>query len=347
MICPHCESSLLRKERPRNVCGKCGRRYALDPKTNPMGLHDLRIRRIVLRLTQDGRLPCTSGQLWYALSRASLRRTRVEVGCGVVLAVVGVVAGLVGLSTGSVASGAVGGVALLAAGGFVVARVKGVGRGRPRLAREVFRTGPLEEWRKVYGSLPAGVVDDSRYPRTPYAAGGPVLVCPDRSVAVFLDAAGLTARHRLTLVVGPGALSAPSGPGPVLVLHDADADGLLLPHQVRSALPGRRVVDIGLPLGTVYGLDRAVPVRGDRPGPEVMRALVATGEYSGEQLTWLGRGWGFPLVGVAPARLLAAVARAAERAAERTAERAAEAQDAPRGGRAADLGFMTWPGEGP
>ncbi|MFE0631749.1 hypothetical protein ACFW3D_32950 [Streptomyces sp. NPDC058864] len=338
MICPHCEKSLLRKERPGNVCGKCGRRYALDPKTNAMRLSDLRVRRIAMRLTQDGQVPCTSGQLWYALSRTSLRTAWGTVGCAVLPAIVGVVAGLVGLGQGSVAFGVIGGAALLLACGFVVAEVKGVGRGRPRLARDAFRAGPLEDWKRVYGSLPTGVVDDSRYPRTPHEAGALVLVCPDRSVAVFVEASGLAARHRLTLVVGPGALPAPSGPGPVLVLHDADADGLLLPHQVRSALPGRRVVDIGLPLGAVYGRDRAVPVRGDRPGQEVMRALEATGEYSGEQLTWLRRGWGFPLVGVAPARLLAAVARAAERAGE---------QAEPQGRRAAALGFMTWPGEGP
>ncbi|MET9879517.1 hypothetical protein ABZZ36_33555 [Actinacidiphila glaucinigra] len=335
MICPHCEKSLLRKERPGNVCGKCGRRYALDPKTNAMGLNDLRVRRIVLRLTQDGQVPCTSGQLWYALSRTSLRNTRVEMGCAVVLAIAGVVAGLVGLGQGSVAFGAVGGVALLAAGCFVVAKVKGVGRGRPRLTRDAFRTGPLEEWKKVYGTLPAGVVDDSRYPRPPTPADGVVLVCPDRSVAVFLDAAGLTARHGVTLTAVPAA---PPGRGPVLVLHDADADGLLLPHRVRTALPGRRVVDIGLPLGAVHGRDRAVPVRGDRPGADVMKALETTGEFSGEQLTWLARGWGFPLVGIPPARLLAAVSRAVE---------GAGTQAAPQRRRAAALGFMTWPEEGP
>ena len=281
MICPHCQTSLLRKERPGNVCGKCGRRYALDPKTNPLSLNDLRVRRITLKLTD-------------------------------------------------------GGLSLLAALGFVAAEVRGVGRGRPRLTREAFRTGPLAEWKSVYGSLPPGVIDDSHYPSpgTPGTRGdGLVLLCPDRSVAVFLDAAGLTTRYGLTLSAAPVVLP---GRGPVLVLHDADAEGLLLAHRVRTAQPGRRVVDIGLPLGAVHGLERAVPVRGRAPEASVVHLLGQSGEFTPAQLKWLGRGWGFPLVGVPPAKLLAVVSRAVEKA--------GAAAD-PERRRAASLGFLTWPEE--
>ncbi|MFF0225304.1 hypothetical protein [Streptomyces sp. NPDC004629] len=349
MICPHCEKSLLRKERPGNTCGTCGRRYALDPKTNPLGLHDLRVRRIAAGLTQDGRLPCTPGQLWYALARKSLRDTRVDTGCAIVLGVFGAIAALIAVGSEVVAFGVVGGLLLLAALGFVVARTMGVGRGRPRLSRAAFRTGPLEEWKSVYGSLPPGVIDDSRYPSPDavptHGAAGPapaapsdglVLVCPDRSVAVFLDAAGLTARHRLTLVADPAALPAAPGAGPVLVLHDADARGLLLARRIRTAQPGRRVVDVGLPLAAVHGLARAVPVRGEPPGSVVMARLRDSGEFSRDQLRWLAKGWGFPLVGVPPAKLLAVVSRAVERAGA-----AADTQRR----RAADVGFLTWPQE--
>ncbi|MER6526420.1 hypothetical protein [Streptomyces sp. NPDC001508] len=349
MICPHCEKSLLRKERPGNVCGMCGRRYALDPKTNPLRLHDLRVRRIAAQLTQNGQLPCTPGQLWYALARKSLRETQVETGCGIVLGVFGAIAFFIAVGSDVMAFGVIGGLLLLAALGFVVARVMGVGRGRPRLTRAEFRTGPLEEWKSVYGSLPPGVIDDKHYPSPdavpPHGGTDPapatpsdglVLVCPDRSVAVFLDAAGLTARHRLTLVADPAALPAAPGTGPVLVLHDADARGLLLARRVRTAQPGRRVVDVGLPLGAVHGLARAVPVRGEPPGPIVMARLRDSGEFHRDQLKWLAKGWGFPLVGVPPAKLLAVVSRAVERA--------GAAADTRR--RAADVGFLTWPQEG-
>ncbi|MFC4499529.1 MULTISPECIES: hypothetical protein [Streptomyces] len=338
MICPHCEKSLLRKERPGNVCGKCGRRYALDPKTNLLKLNDLRVRRIALKLTRDGQVPCTPGQLWYAVSRKSLRDTDVEMGCAGVLLVAGVVVGLLGLGSDVVGAVVVGGLFLLAAFGFVIAEMMGVGRGRPRLARQNFGTGPLEEWKSVYHSLPPGVIDDSHYPTTPAPSGdGLVLVCPDPSIAVFLHAAGLTADHGLTLVADPRAVTAAPGLGPVLVLHDADARGLLLAHRIRTAQPGRPVVDIGLPLGAVHGSARAVPVRGEPPGPRAMELLEHSGEFSPAQLKWLGKGWGFPLVGVEPAKLLAVVSRAVERAGT---------ADDPERRRAASVGFLTWPEEG-
>ncbi|MBQ1091918.1 hypothetical protein [Streptomyces sp. B93] len=336
MICPHCEKSLLRRERPGNVCGKCGRRYALDPKTNPLRLNDLRVRRITGKLTGEGHLPCTAGQLWYAVSRGSLRDTRVDTGCAIALALFGIVLLLVGLSTVGVFA-VVGALLLAGALGFVVAEARGVGRGVPRIAREAFRSGPLADWTSVYGSLPPGVLDDSRYPSPPTEpSDGLVLVCPDPSIAVFLDAAGLTTRYGLVLAADPGAIPAT---GPVLVLHDADAGGLLLARRVRGAWPGRPVVDIGLPLAAVYGRPRAVPVRGRPPEASVMAALEESGEYGPEQLRWLRKGWGFPLVGVEPTRLLAVVSRAVERA--------GAAAD-PERRRAASVGFLTWPeGGGP
>ena len=348
MICPHCEKSLLRKERPGNVCGKCGRRYALDPKTNPLQLSDLRVRRIALRLTEDGRIRCTVGQLWYAVSRTSLRKSRVELSCAGALTFAGIVVGLVGLGADVVAFAVIGGLLLLAAVGFAVAEATGVGRGRPRLSREGFHAGPMKEWKRVYGALPPGVIGDSRYPSSrtgPTHTGqaratppdGLVLVCPDPSIAVFLDSAGLPARHGLTLVPGPEALPDPPGPGPVLVLHDADAHGLLLVHRLRTAWPACQVVDIGLPLGAVHGRRSAVPVRGEPPRTDVMGPLEESGEYSRDQLKWLADGWGFPLVAVAPAKLLAVVSRAVERA--------GTAADADRR-RAASVGFLTWPEKG-
>ncbi|MFD0312782.1 hypothetical protein [Streptomyces flavalbus] len=344
MICPHCEQSLLRRERPGNVCGKCGRRYALDPKTNPMKLNDLRVRRVAAKVTQDGQVPCTVGQLWYALSRRSLRDTQVDLGCAGALTVAGLIVTFVGLATAAVVA-VVGGLLLAGALGFVAAEVMGVGRGRPRLDRDSFRTGPMADWRHVYGALPPGVLDDGRYPSPPAGQpesagadtpGGPLLVCPDRSVAVFLDAMGLPARYGLTLVAAPDTLVSRT-PAPVLVLHDADARGLGLVHRVRAARPGRPVFDLGLPLDAVYGKANAVPVRGEPPTASAMEPLERSGEFGADQLRWLRQGWGFPLVAVAPAKLLDAVTRAVERVGALTD---------PERRRAASVGFLTWPDGG-
>jgi hypothetical protein len=359
VICPHCEQSLLRKERPGNVCGKCGRRYALDPKTNPLRLNDLRVRRVAAKLTEDGRLRCTTGQLWYALSRKSLQDTDVETGCGGVAALFGLFLGVAGLVSDAVLFALLGGLLLVIALGYLIAGASGWRRGRPRVSRESFRTELMREWNDVYGSLPPGVISDKGYPsprpspRTSRtggersavpaaepASGGPVLLCPDPSVAVFLDAAGLPARHGLRLVATPDGLPAaldPSGPGTVLVLHDADAAGLALVHRVRAAYPGHRVVDLGLPPVAARDRPNAVPVRGEPPGDAVMEVLRRSGEYPPDQLKRLTKGWGLPLVAVPPAKLLAVVTRAVERAGTATD---------PERRRAASLGFMTWPSGG-
>ncbi|MFE9611113.1 hypothetical protein [Streptomyces sp. NPDC006012] len=208
MICPHCEKSLLRRERTGNVSSKCGCGYALDPKSNPLKLSDLQVRRIAHVLTRDGQVPCACGRLWDALSRKSLPDSGVQPGCAAALTLVRVVLQLIGLGADAVVFTVVSGLMLLTAADFVLARLAGMGRGRPPVARDAFRTGLLADWRSVYGGLPPGVVDDSSCPRaavrpvrdragsvpdgtpgTAGPAGGPVLVCPDRSIAVFLDAA--------------------------------------------------------------------------------------------------------------------------------------------------------------
>ncbi|WP_416967941.1 hypothetical protein [Streptomyces sp. 4F14] len=324
MICPHCAQSLLLKERPGNRCSKCGRLYAFDPKTNPLGLNDLRVVRIASALTDRGQLSCTAGQLWYALARRSLRESHGKLGCAVALIFLGTVVGILGLGTGVGIAQAGGLLALLAAAGFVVAHVMGVGRGKPRIERSSFCTVSLARWQIVYGSLPSGILDDARYPpRREGAAQRTLVLCRDRSIAVFLHNAGLD------VVSEPSQLS---GDGPVLVLHDADAAGVLFAHWARGAYPGRVVIDVGVPVGAVFGVRKAVPVRGERPGADVvtsLKSLAASGELSAGQVKWLERGWGFPLVGVPPAKLLAVVTRAVQQAEAR--------QDA------AAVGFLTWP----
>ncbi|MFI6334342.1 hypothetical protein [Streptomyces sp. NPDC050535] len=352
MICPHCEKSLLRKERPGNVCGFCRRTYALDPKTNDLRLSDLRVRRVMGTLTDQGQLPCTPGQLWYALSRKSLRESGVQLGCGCLPAYFGAALCFVGLITRLPLVAVGGGLLLLVALGLLIAKQAGVGRGRPKIARSAFRSGPLAEWRRVYGSLPPGMVDDDRLPdraddhrvsgragdhRPPYgqavpaAAATAALICPDLSVAVCLAAAGVPARHGLTLLTDPRRLT---GYGPVIVLHDASAQGLLLVRRLRVALPGRTVIDAGLPLRRLRESRGAVPFRDTGPSEADMAELAASGEFTPAELKWLAKGWSYPLVGVPPARLLAVV--------DRVAERVTTAAD-PQRRRAASLGFLTWP----
>ncbi|QKW48312.1 hypothetical protein [Streptomyces buecherae] len=336
MICPHCDASLLRRERPDNVCGKCGRRYALDPKTNPLELSDLRVRRVVAKLTDDGRLPCTPGHLWYALSRRSLRPRRIGGGC-VAVVLLGAFLLTAGYFAGPAPLAYFGLVLALLAPVLCVLAVVAGGRGRPKVLPGAFRGDVLEPWVEVYGGLPPGVVDDRRYPAPGGESGAgqaTTLLCPDLSVATLIAAAGLPERHGLLLVRDLPEVPAR---GPVIVLHDVSAPGLVLPWRVREALPGRRVIDAGVPLRAVRGLPNAVPYRDRQPDQAVLTRLAEVGDYTSDELAWLRKGWTYPLVAIPPGRLLDVVSRVAERVG-----RAASADQ----GRAAAVGFLTWPDEG-
>ncbi|MCX5231603.1 hypothetical protein [Streptomyces sp. NBC_00233] len=341
MICPHCERNLLRKERTGNRCTHCKRSYALDPKTNPLRLNDLRVRRITTALTDGGRIGIVPDQLWYALSRKRLRDSEFGQGCmGGAFVVAGFVTVIAFFAEAPVLL--IGSAALLLIGlGISVARAMGAGKGVPSVVREGFPALVLSPWRSVYGGLPPGVLDtagsEGGLPDPAGAAGTTgVLVCPDRAVVAFLVADGLPARHGLAVVRSAAEAAAVPSKGPVLVLHDTDADGELLVRGLRDTLPGRTVIDVGPPLRTVRALPQAVPYRDPRrrPSPADMRILASLGTYTPEELKWLGQGWRFPLVGLPPARLLAVV--------DRVAGQVSRGVDPDRR-RAADLGFLTWP----
>ncbi|MFF8774397.1 hypothetical protein [Kitasatospora sp. NPDC015120] len=68
MTCPHCAAELRHRERPGLTCPRCRQRFALEPR-NTQGLSDLRLRRAVERLGDDGRLVVTVGQLRWAFQR--------------------------------------------------------------------------------------------------------------------------------------------------------------------------------------------------------------------------------------------------------------------------------------
>ncbi|MFD9725198.1 hypothetical protein [Streptomyces sp. NPDC059072] len=348
MICPHCERNLLRKERTGNICSHCGRGYALDPQSNALRLHDLRVRRIAFGLTDEGRMHIAPGQLWYALSRKRIREAKGAPGCVAAAFSVGALLTL-GALVFQVPFLLLLSAALLLGGlGILAARRAGAAGGVPRMPRRDFRTHALGPWQRTYGSLPLGVVDDEGrpWPQRPKDAPPPnaVLVCPDPSIAAFLVADGLPDRHGIALVRGVEHVRAllPVLPplGPVLVLHDADAPGELLLRELRAAHPERPVIDAGVALRTVRGLAKAVPYRDpdSKPTAEEKRRLAALGEFTPEELKWLAQGWRFPLVGVPPVKLLAVV--------DRLAGQAVRGADAERR-HAADVGFLTWPGAAP
>jgi DNA-directed RNA polymerase subunit RPC12/RpoP len=87
MICPHCNANLLYKERGGKRCSRCRKKFALEPKQNPLRLHDLRFQKLDMRLSRGGGLFYTGPQLLHQAGRKLLDGKKPNYGCGVALLV--------------------------------------------------------------------------------------------------------------------------------------------------------------------------------------------------------------------------------------------------------------------
>ncbi|MFJ2439328.1 hypothetical protein ACIOWG_02445 [Streptomyces sp. NPDC087658] len=338
MICPHCDKRLLRRERPDLTCSTCERRFALDPKTNDLGISDVGIRRLTEKLTDGGRLKITVEQLCFAATRRNRTAGRGRdgaIGCSLIgLPISGALLAVGAHEGGNGLVFAVFGAVLLI--GVVVQLIaKLVGtRREEKLPIGYFRSTVLARWRELYGALPPGVVDRTAHHDAALLAGTKAaLFCQDSSVLVFLEINKIPQKYEIVLVTEARAIPEAV---PVIVLHDADPAGCLLTERIRETLPGRRVIDAGLPPRSVMSGKGTASLRGPRPEPATLYDLRATGALTAAELAWLAKGWTGALAGVPPVKLLAAVVRVVERAtaAVDTDRRGAEA-----------LGFLSWPGE--
>ncbi|MGP3690105.1 hypothetical protein ACTVZO_36325 [Streptomyces sp. IBSNAI002] len=357
MICPNCSTSLRARERRGQVCSRCHRRFALDPKVHGRGMHDVRIRRRAAALTHDGRLTVTVTQLWYRCrtysrawpareahgTRPWVRRLVSFPICAGFLVCWALTSGFLALLAAAAAVGV-----LIAAHNFLEFFSGGPAGSYIRPDEEEFRKLMSGEWTTVYGELPPGVVDDG--PRTAgHSVPQPhppraVILCTDHAVAVFLEANGLPARLRAVLVeADPGsahdALVDVPGRLPVVVLHDASALGALLAPLLRVAHPDRAVVDAGLPVAAVRSRGGAVHRVTRVPSGSQAPAVDAGGlrdvaGLSEEDAVWLAEGFWSPIAAVPPALLAGVVEEAVERAVAGAA-----------GAREPDpaYGFLTWP----
>ncbi|MEV7087373.1 hypothetical protein AB0O07_15955 [Streptomyces sp. NPDC093085] len=337
MICPHCDENLRQRERTGRTCSRCGREFVLDPRTNPLRLSDVRIQRVAAKLTEAGRTRITVAQLWYALSRKQRGEKGNKAGAIGCLAL-GLPVGLTLTVTGLAADG----VGILALFGFLIlffllVSVPSMLRGGERAVEAYplsrFRGSAMNEWIRVHGSLPSGVIDERTiaHPAQPASPTG-VLLCGDASIAAFLVANEIPRRFGTAVVTRAHQVAA--GPQPVIVLHDADAAGCQLAARTRVALPGRRVVDAGLPPRAVMNAPAGVAVKGGSPAAEAVQRLRAAGTLTEAEVGWLEKGMTGPLGAVPPGKLLTVVTRVIERV---TGARDADVAEAEA------VGFLTWP----
>ncbi|WP_052744382.1 hypothetical protein [Streptomyces odonnellii] len=338
MICPHCNQNLLLKERPNKTCSKCHRTYVMDPKTNALRLGDARIGRLTAKLTAGGTVAVTVEQFWAAAARKIQKNSNGTGYAGAIgCALIGVPVACVLVVIGDKVSG--GGVFTFFGAVILIGVLITVYSGfkNPKVARnstmDEVRYALLTEWPRVYGSVPHGIVDRHAFRGARQRDGARVaLLCPDDAIAAFLTANRVPDRYGMSVVAD--LLDVPDGV-PVIVLHDASAAGCQVLLRARQKLPGRKVVDAGLPPRAVMRVKDA-GVRGPKPTPEAIQSLRAGGTLTEAELDWLAKGWSTSLIAVPPAKLLAAVTRVAERV---------TASGDPVQRRAEALGFLTWPGE--
>jgi hypothetical protein len=335
MICPHCSRSLKQKERGNRTCQYCHKKFALDPKENPLRLHDLRVKALDEKLSENT-YAYTTTQLWYAVLRKRMRpgprnlfrltgasaRVQILVWLGGLLALVGNVETpvLTGIGLAMVVTG-------------LVLNIPDARRrvGEMPVSKADFQGIALDPWFLVYQADPPHLVRDKKVPALPMPAE-PVLavVCPDTSVLTCLVANQVPDRLHVALVrhVDEVPANAPA----VAVLHDASPAGCLLVVKARAQLAPRPVLDLGVRPGAAMANKGALRRRDQPPEPALIEQLRGT--LTDAELEWLAQGWWSPVAALRPSILVGRVATAVDRAPTSDPDRRA----------AAAVGFLTWPG---
>jgi hypothetical protein len=333
MICPHCRKNLKRKERPGQQCTHCKKGFALEPKENPLTLHDIRMMRLSELLSNNGTYRFTSHQLYYAAARKALRKAgRFPVGQFLVSLIGVPILYLIG-TAGDVPFFLI--PAVLVTVGWVIYIAVRIARRKhrrvqPPMTHAQFVTAALNPWKKTYRGDVPGLVREERVhlgEDPPHPAL--VVLCPDHPTLIGLWVNGVTARCNVALV--QRIRRVPAGV-PVALLHDVSVEGYRFAAEARATLGRRVVTDLTPRPGAVKGAKGAVRLREARPPAEVVGWLGETGLLTGPDVDWLASGWWSPVAALRPSTVIGRVATAAQRAGD------------PDRRAAATVGFLTWPG---
>lgn len=169
VICPHCGKDARYRERGRGMCPVCKRAFALEPKENTLRLHDVRMRKLIDKLTDGGKLRYTPTQLWYAAARNRTPAGGTSYGCVAVgfILVTGFFSLLI-MGTNEFDPDVVRGT-LVTAGAFLALvllltfrgsrRAKWSGTVEVPMSLSVFRTSVINRWTVVH-SRPLGLKDE-------------------------------------------------------------------------------------------------------------------------------------------------------------------------------------------
>jgi hypothetical protein len=346
MQCPSCSAELKQRERSGYTCSKCKQPFALDPKQNPLRLHDLRLRALDHKLSDAGRLHYTTAQLLHVAAAPVVAAQQpfrgAPVGCMIATAILTLV------GTTLIADNLLVGALIALGAVLILLATRLAAQNRPfyrklPLNQADFERTILSRWKTVYGALPPGLLRAEIPPEAPLSPAKlrGALVCADAAVRECLAANGIPARLGLALLpAGPPFTPAEQAhlnalrtlpAAPLLLLHDASPAGCVQALTLCETLgfaAEQPVIDLGLRPRDVRPQQL---VLGAPPDPGAIAQLRAAGALQPAELDWLVAGQVAPLAGVMPKRLIAIVEQGMQRVANTP-----EAQ-------AQQVGFMSWP----
>lgn len=328
MKCIYCSSDTKYKVRAANGgrCGACRHEFAFEPNSDPLRVTDGLFQRIAKDVSGDGSLFFTERQLWYEFNRRLWRKS-VSVSGGAVL---GGVSGLGGAILAVVVHSVIPfGLGLCGVAAGIVMHRKNKRSGPPPRAPKVslaaFGKTYLGRWVSVHGPVakllppyapPATrTLPDNAPDLTAYSFDR-ALVTESTEVAAMLVANNFHFENNCAVLSARGY---PEGVAEtvmtmlrrnprlvVFVLHDASANGLQLPGQMRQAqwFPDSaiRIVDLGLRPRHAQQMHLLVLQAPPTALPDVVR-----GTLTPDELQWLGAGHIAELSAMRPAKLMRAV----------------------------------------
>ncbi|RRR74853.1 MAG: hypothetical protein EI684_06080 [Candidatus Viridilinea halotolerans] len=371
MKCPHCATELRYRDRSGKRCNSCQHRFALEPRTNRLKLHDLRLRDLAQKLSSGGQYYYSVDQLRYAAGRKLLQPASALAkagGCVFQFFVFGFILTIGSFVFGDLLFATLWANALLLLpllmlflGAIMIVWVLTADRRRYPpfpITAEQFSREVLKPYHETYDEPLPGFLGGQKRPQLRPDLPAPsdlrgALVCPDAAIRACLLANDLPGRFGLALLPAAGpfdvaaqthleALRQHPQQLPLLLLHDASPAGCLLAthvvnHLGLGAAGERRVIDLGLRPRTV--IKHKLMTLKAKPDATLLQQLQQAGKLAPEELAWLAAGNYTPIAALAPARLMAIIERvrlrplaAPEPEPEPEPEQLARA-----------IGFMSWP----
>lgn len=332
MICPHCRTNLKFKERGGQTCSSCRKRFAVEPKENPIRLHDMKLIRLAQQLGGNGAYRYTVDQLWYNASRKAVRgKGKFPFGAFGPTTIGAVVMTVLAVTIAPAFFVAVG---LYVVGWTLYAVYRVTTRHTrkidPPMNRTQFHITAVDGWRKTYGQDLPGLVRDQDLHTLTRQHPTPVLVvlAPNRAAIAALRVNDVTNRYRVNLAY---AFDQVPPNVPIALLHDVSVDGYRFAGQARATFGQRVITDLTPRPKAARAAGAALKLRQPAPADDVIGWLRASGLLDDDEVDWLAKGWWTPIESVRPSNLVKRVEAAANRNTD------------PDTRKAAAIGFMSWP----